>query len=186
MIYTQGKLTRLRDKRLEDASLDYVWQTDPELSRLDAAEPLTIPFRTFLGEYLFVLENSLALRVQFGIETLKGEYIGYCACYNLDSAAAEAEVGIMIGQKEYWEKGYGSDALRQMIDYAFKGLKLKRLHLKTLHDNSRAQLCFKKCGFKPFAKKESGQYRFLLMELLKADWLNNKDMLAEDCQPNKV
>ncbi|AHB13232.1 MULTISPECIES: GNAT family N-acetyltransferase [Dehalococcoides] len=186
MIHAQGKLTRLRDKRLEDASLDYIWQTDPELSRLDAAEPLTIPFRTFLGEYIFVLENSLSLRVQFGIETLRGEYIGYCACYNWDRAAGEAEAGIMIGQKEYWGKGYGSDALGLMVGYVFENTSLKRLYLKTLSDNTRAQCAFKKCGFKPFGERESGQHRFIMMELLKANWLKNKDLLAEEHQSNKV
>ncbi|AGG06160.1 acetyltransferase [Dehalococcoides mccartyi] len=186
MIHTQGKLTRLRDKRLEDASLDYAWQTDPELSHLDAAEPLTISFRTFLGEYIFVLENSLSLRVQFGIETLRGEYIGYCACYNLDIAAGEAEVGIMIGQKEYWGKGYGNDALGLMIDYVFEKTSLKRLHLKTLQSNIRAQQSFRKCGFKPCGEKESGLHRFMLMGLSKADWLKHKSLQAEDCPANKL
>ena len=44
MVELQGVRVLLRDKRLEDAELDYIWRSDPELARLDAAYPLTMNY----------------------------------------------------------------------------------------------------------------------------------------------
>jgi RimJ/RimL family protein N-acetyltransferase len=51
-----------------------------------------------------------ANRRQFAVDTLEGRHIGNCAYYNIDKGGGEAEVGIMIGERSYWDKGYGTAA----------------------------------------------------------------------------
>jgi len=48
MVQLRGARVVLRDKRLEDAEQDYIWRSDPELARLDAAYPLNMTFDRFL------------------------------------------------------------------------------------------------------------------------------------------
>ena len=161
---------RLREKHPEDAARDYRWQTDAELSALDAAEPLHMTYPEYLAEYLFLLKDPIPVRAQFAIETEDGLHIGNCACYGINPDKAEAEVGIMIGERSHWGKGYGSAALSALVKYAFTDGGLSRLHLKTLASNTRAQRCFRRTGFAIYNREMRGGYDFILMELSREVW----------------
>lgn len=165
-----GKKIRLRDKKLSDAENDYAWQTDPELSRLDAVAPLNFGFPQYFRAYESELHFKSRVRRQFAIETPQGKHIGNCVYYDINESKREAELGIMIGDREYWSKGYGTDAVRTLLGYLFGKLKFKRIYLKTLHDNYRAQNCFTKCGFSPCGKAERDGHKFLLMEITFTTW----------------
>jgi RimJ/RimL family protein N-acetyltransferase len=146
------KRVRLRPKRLSDAREDYSWQTDPELCALDAALMLSINYQQYLAEYTFELCYPSANRYEFAIETREGDHIGNCVYYNVDLNESQAELGIMIGNRNYWNQGYGVEAVNALLDYIFDNTHLRRVYLTTLIWNVRAQKCFKKCGF-----IESGQ-----------------------------
>jgi len=168
-VISNGKV-RLRNKRLADARNDYTWQTDPELAQLDAASVLTGSFAQYLADYSSVLLYPSSARYQFAIETLEGEHIGNCGCYRIKEAEGEAELGIMIGNRNYWDKGYGTDAVSTLVNYVFCRTKLRRIYLKTLDWNSRAQKCFKKCGFTPCGHLVKNGFNFVLMELRREQW----------------
>jgi len=159
-----GKI-RLRDKRLSDARNDYRWQTDSELIQLDAAPLLTISFPKYLLDYTSALCHSTSARHPFAIETLDGDHIGNCVYYNINETKSEAELGIMIGNCDYWDKGYGTDAVATLVNHVFLQTNLKRLYLKTLDWNRRAQKCFEKCGFTPCGHLHKDGHSFVLMEL---------------------
>ena len=161
---------KLRDKKLADAPDDYVWQTDPELAQLDAVPPLTITYPQYLSNYVSELYNSSRTRYLFAVETLDGRHIGNCVYYGVDEANGEAEVGIMIGDRNYWDKGYGTDAVTALVNYIFRQTNLNRLYLKTLDGNDRAQRCFKKCGFTPYGHRNRDGFYFVLMELHRKQW----------------
>lgn len=165
-----GKMVVLREKRLSDARNDYEWSCDPLLSRLDAASPLNMSYTEFLDEYTLDIDYSSSSRRRFAIETTDGEHIGNCSYYNIDYRRGEAEIGIMIGKPEYWGKGYGTDTLKTLINYIFKNTSFKRIYLKTLEWNKRAQKCFIKTGFSPYDKIRRNGYTFLLMELPRSKW----------------
>jgi len=76
----------------------------------------------------------------------------------------------MIGNRDYWSKGYGADIISTLIDYIFRHLKFKRIYLKTLENNLRAQKCFEKCGLAPYGHREMDGYKFLLMDMSYARW----------------
>ncbi len=165
-----GNKVKLRDKRLSDARNDYVWQTDPELVQLDAAPTLTIPFPKYLAEYAIHLRYPAPTRHIFAIETLDSKHIGNCTYYNVDETDGEAELGIIIGDRNYWDKGYGTDVITTLVDYIFLETNLKRLYLKTLDWNVRAHKCFKKCGLAPYGHINQDGYSFVVMELRRKQW----------------
>ena len=162
----KGKNVVLRDKRLEDARQDYVWKTDPELARLDATLPVDVPFSTFLLTYAEELDRRADGQGRvFAVETTEGKHIGNCCYYNIDWLRKEAEVGILIGDAAYWDAGYGTDAVKALVDYVFKEKGLKKVYLHTLVWNTRAQKCFNKCGFVERKRVVKSGYDFIMMEM---------------------
>ena len=166
----RGNKVNLRDKRLSDARKDYAWQTEPELAKLDAALLITSPFSQYLLDYSVQLHCQVSTRHLFSVETLDGEHIGNCTYYGVDEAKGQAEIGIMIGERSYWDKGYGTDAVMALVNHIFSETNLGRIHLKTLYWNKRAQGCFQKCGFAPCGHLARDGYSFMVMELLRKQW----------------
>jgi len=175
-----GTKVRLREKKLADARNDYRWQTDPELVQLDAVPLLKVSFPRYLLKYVMVLRNPSPKRRTFAIETLDGRHIGNCVYYNIDRVKREAELGIMIGDRRYWGRGYGTDAVATLVDYIFRETGLQRIHLKTLDWNGRAQRCFLKCGFTLCGQMVKNGHHFVLMELKRDCWPKGQEQVKGD------
>ena len=165
-----GSKIKLRDKRLADAVDDYTWRTDPKLAQLDATPLLTIAFPRYLSDYTSELHYPASTRHAFAIETLDGKHIGNCVYYDISETKGEAELGIMIGNRDYWDKGYGADTVTTLVSHIFHRTNLKRIYLKTLNSNHRAQKCFEKCGFTPYGYLVRDGYNFVLMEIQRKHW----------------
>ena len=164
----------LCQKSLADAPDDYAWQIDSELARLTATTPLTTSFIDYLLQYASQLRNGQPAKHQFAIKTWSGRHIGNCACYGINNEWGEAEIGILIGDRRYWDKGYGTYAITCLIDFVFKRINSRRIHLKTLESNKRAQKCFYKCGFTECGSTMNNGSSFILMELRRSQWLQSK------------
>ena len=165
-----GSKVKLRDKKLSDARNDYKWQTNPELVRLDAVPLLTTSFPQYLLDYTSALRYPTSTRHTFAIETFDGKHIGNCVYYNVNETKSEAELGIMLGACDYWDRGYGADAVATLVNHIFQQTNLKRIYLKTLDWNQRAQKCFQKCGFASCGYLAKDGYNFVLMELHRKQW----------------
>jgi RimJ/RimL family protein N-acetyltransferase len=175
----------LCNKKLEDAANDYSWKTDPELAGLDACPPLDMSFKEYLFLYISELQMSPVIKHEFSIETLNGVHIGNCAYYNIDRFRRETEVGIMLGNRQYWNQGYGTEAMILLVNHIFKSHNFKRVYLKTLECNIRAQHCFLKCGFNPCANKKLDGYTFIVMELPREKWQAINTESASAIKPNR-
>lgn len=171
-----GKKVILRDKRTDDALDDYSWETDPELARLDAAPVLTMPYSEYLEEYTSELTYYYSSGKRFAIDTITGEHIGNCSYYNYDETRSETELGIMIGNRDYWDGGYGTDVVITLVGHIFNTTKLTRIYLKTLNWNDRAHKCFRKCGFNKYRESIRGRYNFVLMEIFRDAWEEDQSM----------
>ena len=177
----KGKKVIIRPKKPSDADNDYRWQIDPELSALDAMIPSTISYGEFNREYIKWLKHPYPGRITFGVDTPEGKHIGNCVYYNIDEFSHETEIGIMIGDRDYWDKGYGTDTITTLIDYVFSLLKFRRIYLKTLEDNYRAHKCFEKCGLTPCGHREQDGYKFLLMDISFAKWQEMQRVRKNNC-----
>ncbi|MFC1985007.1 GNAT family N-acetyltransferase [Chloroflexota bacterium] len=165
-----GSKIILREKRLSDVFDDYDWELDPELAQLDAASPETVTFPRYLLDYIHRLRNSSTYICRFAVDTLDGEHIGNCSYYDISSTKDEVELGIMIGNRDYWNKGCGTDTIATLINYIFRHTGFNRIYLKTLESNSRAQKCFQKSGFAPYGRLDKDGFSFILMEIHRKQW----------------
>ena len=173
----RGTLVRLRHKRLDDAENDYRWRCDAELARFDAAAPLRISFDDFLATYREDIAYPSPFRRVFAIETFDGKHIGNIMYYNIDETRGEAELGITIGDRRYWGRGYGRDAVKTFVRYLFTHTSLRRIYLNTLDWNVRAQKAFQAAGFVPYGTNRRGVHSFISMEI-RREWLTDLDGAA--------
>jgi len=169
-----GSKVILRDKSLSDARNDYRWQTTPDLVRLDATPLLSASYPTYLLDYISELRSPAPTKRIFAIETIDGKHIGNCVYYHIDETRGEAELGIMIGDRDYWDDDYGADAVTALVSHIFLETNLKRVYLKTLDWNQRAKKCFQKCGFSPCGYMVKDGHDFMLMELHRKQWKGSK------------
>lgn len=161
----KGTKVILREKRLEDAANDYAWRCDEELARLDAAWPMTIPFTDYLASYKEELRYQDSYQRRFAIESLDGKHIGNCMYYDIDERRKQAELGILIGDRDYWNQGYGADVVTTLVNHIFEATGFERVYLSTLDWNIRAQKCFQKCGFVHCGSITRGQNHLIIMEV---------------------
>jgi RimJ/RimL family protein N-acetyltransferase len=170
----QGKLVRLRAYEKSDADALFRWFSDEDVTRW--LGPPNFPSRAHQERFIETASASGDGAKYFAIETLDGKLIGDCGLRFIDWKSRKAEFFITIGEKEFWGKGFGSDALRIVIRLAFDKMNLNRLWLSVLVDNPRAVRCYEKCGFvrEGLLRQESyvdGKYRdVLLMALLREDY----------------
>lgn len=165
-----GSKIILREKLLADAQYDYLWQADEELAQLDATQPLKMSFHQYLLDYTNILSYPPTLRYSFAIITNDREHIGNCAYFNIDEKRRSAEMGLMIGNRSYWNQGYGTDTVTTLVNHIFQNTNLERMYLKTLESNIHAQGCFKKCGFTPYLHQVRDAFHFIFMELHRKQW----------------
>ena len=169
-IYLRGNLVVLRDKTLEDISNDYRWRCDRNLAILDATHPVRMSYEEFYSYERDELIYDNPTSKRFSIDTIDGVHIGNCMYYGLDMKKGEVEVGILIGEEKYLNKGYGTDAVDTICKYIFESTDFKRIYLHTLIWNKRAQKSFAKSGFEEVREVTKEGYDFLLMELLRENW----------------
>ena len=175
----KGRKVIIRPKQISDAADDYTWRRDEELSRLDASQIMRIPFSSFLLDYADDISRDGPRRRRYGIDTLEGKHIGNSMFYNIDTRKKEAELGIMIGNRDYWDNGYGTDAVAAMVDHMFKTMSIDRIYLNTLEWNLRAQRCFSKCGFVAYKKHKRFDHTFVAMEMFRSQWKPDNARYAE-------
>ena len=165
-----GRLVRLREKQLDDAERDYEWRRDPELAAYDAVRPITMGFKTFVKGLREQIRRPSQFRRTYAIEDLAGgPHIGNVMYYGYDSMLREAELGITIGDRDYWARGYGTDAVRAMLELAFDELDLRRMYLHTLTANVRAQRAFASAGFRRTRSVRRNGYAFERMEITREE-----------------
>ena len=173
-VVLRGRKVVLREKRLDDAPEDYAWQTDEELARLDATRPIRMSYDEFFRFTKDELIYANASAQRLAIDTPDGRHIGNCMCYDINLRRGEAELGIMIGDREYWSKGFGTDSVETLLSHVFSTTPVKRVYLHTLDWNLRARRAFAKSGFREVKKLRRSGLDFVLMEVLRPEWESHR------------
>ena len=175
-----GRLVILREKRMDDVANDYAWRCDHELSTFDAISPARLSAQEYMLSYTEELRNMSKMKRWFAIDSLDGKHIGNCMYYDVNEDRKQAKLGIMIGNRDYWGKGYGTDAVTTLVNHIFDKTDFDKIYLDTLAWNLRAQRCFQKCGFVTCGKVNKRGNDFLLMELHRS-WLKPTEGNHEQC-----
>ena len=166
----RGDKVVIRGKRIEDAPDDYAWRTDEELAKLDASQPLRMTYRDFLRFSKDELLYSGGTSRRLAIDTFDGEHIGNCMYYDVDLRRGRAELGIMIGKREYWGRGYGTDAVSALLEYVFANMSIDLVYLHTLEWNERARRAFAKAGLRETVNVRRSGLDFVKMEIGRQEW----------------
>ena len=143
----EGKKVRLvpldRDKHLDNA---LKWFNDPEITEwLETGDwPLT---RGAEEEFFRAAERQDRANVQFAVESLQGEHVGFSGLRSIDWQSRVAVTGSVIGRMDLWSKGLGGDAAAVRNRYAFDVLGLRLLIATVIADNSRSLAMLSKAGY---------------------------------------
>lgn len=127
------------------------------------------------------IENSLKNNeLNFAIVDLESDkLIGTCSLENINYQNRIGTVGIFIGDEDNRSKGYGTEALKLLLDYGFNYLNLNNIMLTVKSFNERAIRCYEKVGFKEFGRRResyflnSKYYDDIHMDILKSEFKGN-------------
>ena len=153
-----GKLVRLRPFEAEDVERAYVWMNDPEVTEHLAAR---YPFsRKTEADYIARATSETSYtNLVLAVETLaEGRHIGGIDLREARPENRRAELGIAIGEKDCWSRGYGTDAIVTLLRFAFDEMNLHRVQLDVDVTNERAIACYRKCGFVEEGRQRQAHY----------------------------
>lgn len=168
-----GEKVKLTAPREEDVDILVKWGDDEEYLRnvdTDMALPKT--------RDQWAKEGSTdSNAVYFRLRTIDNdELIGFAAIYGIEWNNRTGVLSIGIGQSVHRSKGYGSDAIKLILRYAFHELNLDRVGLDVIEYNTGAIKAYEKAGFQLEGRKRSMVYRdgkrydLILMGLLRDEW----------------
>ncbi|GAB4195465.1 MAG: GNAT family protein [Roseiflexaceae bacterium] len=172
----RGTLVRLAARRPEDLEAFARWSEDSVYRRLvdtDPARPLSpedVAASPDAG-------GSGSNGVSFRLRTLDDDtLIGFVALFNIEWSHGSAMLAIGIGEPSYRGQGYGSDALRLILYYAFSELNLYRVGLDVIGYNTRAIRAYERAGFRREGAwrgavlRDGARHDRLLMGILRDEW----------------
>ena len=169
-----GKRVTLRALTEADIPRLTEFKNDVEFELLgggDPPRPRTVEVvREFFAERAKDKDNQ-----NFAMEA-DGLFIGDCGLFNADRRGGTAEVGIGIGDRDYWGRGYGREALRLLVDYGFRMQNFRKLWLNVHGSNERAIRCYRAVGFVEEGRLREhvwgdGRYEdIVLMALFRSDF----------------
>ncbi len=174
----KGKKTILRAYRKEDAASAVKLFNDAEFRRLLEPRPLlpvSLPEEeAFVSNAMNPKDRNRAF--DFAVTTLQGKYIGGCSFFDFNHRTGIVTIGIAIADKNFWGKGYGTDALRTLLRLLFHELNARKVMLNVFAFNERAIACYKALGFREEGRLKEQVYRDgtyhdeVIMALFRRDW----------------
>lgn len=173
-MFLEGDRLALRAPERADAPLFVKWLNDPEVYPfLMRDRPISLAEEE---EYL-AKGHERKDDVLF-VMCLRdgGRPIGAASLHGVRSAARGANLGILIGEEGYRDRGYGREAMELLCRYGFESLNLNRIGLAVWEYNPRAVRCYERVGFRPEGRRREAKFwkgRYwdeLLMGLLAREW----------------
>ncbi|MCL2740967.1 MAG: GNAT family N-acetyltransferase [Oscillospiraceae bacterium] len=168
----------LRMLEREDADGNYLhWFDDEEVCRHNSHHRFPLG-RDSLIAYASESAADRSRLVMAIVHRVEDVHIGNVSLQGIDYVSRSAELAIIIGEKDYWGKGYGRKASQYMVDHAFDSLNLRRVHCGTLEDNLGMQricaaLGFSKEGVRRKAEYKGGSYLDVIeYGLLREEWVS--------------
>lgn len=175
-----GAMVRLTTEEPEIMAEAMVrWAGDSEYLRLLDADPTNLLSVKKFTEFIQKdQEKDPPPYYFFAMRTLADDRL--VGCVGLDGDAfpnGDVFVGIGIGDREFWGKGYGTDAMNIILRFAFQELNLRRVSLDTFEYNPRAIRSYEKAGFvhegraRKFLLREGRRWDLLFMGILREEWI---------------
>ena len=181
-----GEKVILREIEEENLDLIVKWRNDPEILRwLFSYLPLSkVKERKWYETYLDD-ETQQIFIIEVNEEKTP---IGTIGLTDIDYKNQRAELTIIIGEKEYWGKGLGEEALNLLVKFAFNEMNLRKIKALVFSDNDKAIKLYEKCGFvKEGVLKEEifkdGKFKdFVVMSIFR----EKKEMKKDKIDPGEI
>lgn len=172
----KGSLVRLAAPQSDDFETMAQWSNDPEYLRLmdtDPARPINAKALEEFEQGFFKNPNSFGFRIRTLTDDKLIGFLHLDVMWNSQSSF----LAIGIGERDYWGKGYGSDALRLILNYAFNELNQHRVGLNVTSYNTRAIRAYEKVGFKyegaqrEYSMRDGQRYDLVYYGILREEWI---------------
>lgn len=170
----KGNLVNLRPGNESDLYLLHKWYNDSELNKLAGWSNSKVT----TDKLRYNMSRSFGYDpMNLMIDDEKGNPIGTIQLYDFNEQDKSCKLGIRIGERAYWNRGYGADAVRTLLEYAFMKIDIYRVTLKVYEYNERAVKCYEKCGFqyegrtRQSAYIDGAFYDEIIMGALKSDFV---------------
>jgi RimJ/RimL family protein N-acetyltransferase len=174
-VFIRGERIVLRGFRKEDLATFARWLDSEEVTHF--LEMGARPTRESDLDRFWQIANDSTNDVVFAIADAEdGSLVGTCGLYNIDWVVRRAQFNILIGEPKVWDNGFGQEAARLVLDYAFGKLNLSVVHLGVNADNERAIQSYKKVGFvlegrrRRFIYRNGQYYDLLYMGVLREEF----------------
>ncbi len=172
-----GKRIRLRAVEREDLPRFVAWLNDPEvLQGLMLHIPMSLAWEENWFERLLKGDQAEA-PLAIEIDTAEGwTPIGNVGFHDINWQERAAEIGIFIGEKRFWNQGFGREAMRLMLQFGFETVNLHRIYLRVFENNPRAIRSYEQAGFVHEGREREshffgGKYiDTLLMSVIRPEW----------------
>jgi RimJ/RimL family protein N-acetyltransferase len=144
--FIAGELVILRALEAEDLDRCYRWMNDPEIARtLKHRYPVAFEKE---AEWLRRAIDPPASERHFAIERRDNRtHIGNASIHDIDWVSRRALLGLFIGEATAWNRGYGTDAIRTVVRFAFEEMNLQKIRINVFSDNERAKHVLLANGF---------------------------------------
>lgn len=144
----EGERVRLRAIAEEDFATFHRWWSDPETLTFQTTGPLMLRSREADEEMFRSWAKDTGNALGFSIERVEdGVLVGQCSLWGITPTERCATLGVIFG-REFWNQGYGTEALGLLLDYAFNERNLHRVQLTVNANNPRGIRAYEKVGFK--------------------------------------
>jgi diamine N-acetyltransferase len=172
--FLEGERLYLRPLEREDLPLLRRWANDPEVRCLTGE---TTPMSGAGAEDFFEKVRADRDRVWFIIVLKENDQaIGECGLLRMFPAWRTTDLSIILGEKAAWGLGYGTEAMRLLLDYAFGALNFHRVAIGVVGFNEKALRFYEKAGFKREGVQRDGYYYnhrycdFVMMSILEEEF----------------
>lgn len=182
----KGDRVVLRPMRPEDLERYAEFKNDVEVELLGSGDLLApMELGRLQARYEEHLKAPRETSAWFAIDAQGGKFIGQCILHNFDSTARTCELGITIGDRDFWGRGYGRDAVALLLKYAFRLRNMERVWLSVSGTNQRGIRSYASCGFIEEGRLRrhvwlDGAYDDLVyMGILRDEWQRSKNREVE-------
>ena len=183
-----GKLVRLAGIDPEELSKSFSrWNRDSEFKRLLDFDPTHLHSTKAIKEWMEKHLETEKDTFWFSIRALEDDrLLGDIDLVVVDWSSRDAFVGLGIGERDFWGKGYGTDAMKLVLRYAFLELNLRRVTLDVFEYNQRAIRSYEKAGFRlegcvrQAVQREGRRWDLLYMGILCEEWMENYGNRSSD------
>ena len=151
IVFRKGNKVILRPVLESDVPQFQVWMNDPEVTNfLSAYMPISFKEeQDWFEKVSRPINNNVTLAI---VDMENNKLIGTIGLHKVNMKDGIATTGTSIGDKEYWGKGYGTEAKMLLLEFAFNEMNLRKIYSDVIQFNKRSLAYARKCGYKEEAR----------------------------------